>query len=362
MVESDIMDLREGKKKYDVGNMVDKISGLPDEILVSILSLLSLKEAQATNILSRRWQHVWAFSTALNFDAGKRFNTFCKLQYNSAEREPALCMYVDWVDSVLKQHKAPNIERFRVAFDLGLRSCIDKWIQFAMRKGVQILELDLSAILHPRSLPYKLSNKVLGIREFSTFKALCSEYIGFKFLKVLDLNRVDVDQDILEYFIYNCRVLEQVVVCNSSLLVSVRVVGQSIALKYLTIQYCRCLKSIEICEANLVSFTYDGELKKLLLRNLPLLVEVSLARWTSGWSPNNVFSYLSCCLSQLEILKINYAWGKTDPVIPSLPNLKCLELAFHEANNCALLHLAIFIKQTPCLHTLVMKVRILNFT
>ncbi|KAL6227341.1 hypothetical protein ACLB2K_001300 [Fragaria x ananassa] len=66
-------------------------------------------------------------------------------------------------------------------------------------------------------------------------------------------------------------------------------------------------------------------------------------------------SYLSCCLSQLEILKINYmiSWAETD----SLPNLKCLELAFDEDNNYALLHIAFFIKQTPCLHTLVMKFR-----
>ncbi|XP_004289226.1 PREDICTED: uncharacterized protein LOC101294407 [Fragaria vesca subsp. vesca] len=268
-----------GRKKKDVDlNMFDRISGLPDEILTSILSLLPLREAQATRILSRRWQHVWPYCTTLNFNAGRQLITFGKLQFDW-ERELVLRMYVDWVDSVLKQHKAPNIERFRVAFGHGPRSCIDDWIQFAMRKGVQILEMDLSAILHPRGLHYKLSNKVLGIREFSSFKALCSEYIGFKFLKVLDFNCVDVDQGILEYFIYNCPVLERVAVCDSSLLVNLRVVGQSIALKYLTIHRCRNLKSVEICEANLVSFTYGGELEKLLLRNLPLLVEVSLSEW-----------------------------------------------------------------------------------
>nr|XP_011464183.1 PREDICTED: F-box/LRR-repeat protein At3g58900-like isoform X2 [Fragaria vesca subsp. vesca] len=340
--------------------MFDRISGLPDEILVSILSLLSLKEAQATSILSRRWHYVWAFSTTLNFDAEQRLIRFCKPK-SDRERELGLCMYVDWVDSVLNQHRVANIERFRIAFELGPRSCIDKWIQFAMRKGVQILELDLSAILYPWGLQYKFSNQVLGISEFSSFKALCSEYIGFKFLKVLDFNRVDVDQDILEYFIYNCPVLERVAVCDSSLMVNLRVVGQSIALKYLTIQQCLNLKSIEICEANLISFTYGGDLEKLLLRNLPLLVEISLSGMTriTGWSAKIDFSYLSCCLSQLEILKINYIilWGETDPVIPSLPNLKCLELAFDEDNNYALLHIAFFIKQTPCLHTLVMKFR-----
>ncbi|BBH09776.1 F-box/RNI-like superfamily protein [Prunus dulcis] len=57
----------EGKK--DVYNLLDRISALPDEILVSILSLLPLKEAAATSILSRRWQYVWMSTMVLNFDA-----------------------------------------------------------------------------------------------------------------------------------------------------------------------------------------------------------------------------------------------------------------------------------------------------
>ncbi|VVA15611.1 PREDICTED: F-box/LRR-repeat [Prunus dulcis] len=57
----------EGKK--GVYNLLDRISALPDEILVSILSLLPLKEAAATSILSRRWQYVWMSTMVLNFDA-----------------------------------------------------------------------------------------------------------------------------------------------------------------------------------------------------------------------------------------------------------------------------------------------------
>ncbi|PRQ47946.1 putative F-box domain-containing protein [Rosa chinensis] len=96
--------------------MVDRISGLPDEILVSILSLLPLKEAQATSILSRRWQYVWAYCTTLNFDDEKNL---VRLRLSDREAlELEMCRYVNWVDSVLKQHRALNIERFRVYFKL----------------------------------------------------------------------------------------------------------------------------------------------------------------------------------------------------------------------------------------------------
>ncbi|CAL9029672.1 unnamed protein product, partial [Prunus brigantina] len=48
---------------------MDSINELPHEILGSILSLLPLKEAVATSVLSRHWRYAWAWSTlTLDFD------------------------------------------------------------------------------------------------------------------------------------------------------------------------------------------------------------------------------------------------------------------------------------------------------
>ncbi|TKW30404.1 hypothetical protein SEVIR_2G034432v4 [Setaria viridis] len=38
----------------------DRISSLPDDILVSILSLMTVREAAMTDCLSTRWRHLWA--------------------------------------------------------------------------------------------------------------------------------------------------------------------------------------------------------------------------------------------------------------------------------------------------------------
>ncbi|KAL6186435.1 hypothetical protein ACLB2K_042555 [Fragaria x ananassa] len=104
--------------------LVDRISELPADILVSILSLLALKEAAATSILSSRWRYLWASSVNLIF--------------------PFRFGYIDWVNSVVQQYRGSHIKHFSVCFDPGslmFKRSIMKWIQLAEKKGAQRLEL-----------------------------------------------------------------------------------------------------------------------------------------------------------------------------------------------------------------------------
>ncbi|XP_059658981.1 putative F-box/FBD/LRR-repeat protein At1g78840 [Cornus florida] len=82
------------------------LSGLPDEILVSVVSLLGIREAARTFVLSKRWKHLWSFNRVLNFDA---LQTIFVLELNPKE--------------------LLEVER-------------SKWIEFAIAKCVQRLEVD----------------------------------------------------------------------------------------------------------------------------------------------------------------------------------------------------------------------------
>lgn len=406
------------RKRKDEYNSVDRLSELPDDVLVIILSLLSVKEAATTSILSKRWRYVWPSTMALDFDAkffdDEVYQNFIQLQ--PALREQESLRYVNWVNHVVEQHRSPSIERFRVCFDMDSRftSSIDKWIQFAMNKRVQILELDLHLFdCFTRNGAYSFPHTLLGLEKESALKLKhldyeipslhsCQYHIGFEFLKVLHLQFVDVTGEVLEHFLYNCPVLECLTVSFATKsLVKLRVVGPSIALKYLAIKGCT-LESIEIRDAKLVSFIYEGDATNLLLSNVPFLVEVTIS---VGIACNLVESYfycrsmelpftqLSCCLSQLEIFMLDidlavsichydvlvffffvflldyvvpynlfgFQVYNRDYVFPVLANVKHLELTVKANYDMDLFHLTSFLKASPLLQRLVLKVLLISW-
>ncbi|KAL6288953.1 hypothetical protein ACE6H2_006463 [Prunus campanulata] len=336
--------------------LADRISELPDEILVSILSLLSLKEAATTSILSKRWQHLWASTMTLNFDAkldlgSSNLRHFRGLQQEIRYQESH--RYINWVNRVLEQHKGPSIERFRACFDIDHRftSSIDKWIQFAMTKRVQILELEFIVAFSKHLCP-------------SPLHTLGHNIGGFKSLKVLSFRYVDVTGEILEYFLFHCPVLEHLTVHASTNLENLRVVGSSIALKHLAIVRCFGIKSIQIRDVNLVSFVYSGGFVNLGISNVPLLIEVSIFETDDDFELDTdiikiVLGQLSSVVSQLEILRLDIDQPIYDKKyeFPVFANLKHLELIV-EADYRWLLHqLNSFIKASPFLQRLSLKLQ-----
>ena len=92
--------------------MEDRISQLPDEILNSILSFLTLKQACTTSVLSHRWKHLWQFFTgSLNFD------------YNPDQKwELERNKIVKRVNHILQLHQGSTIDEFKLCFKLDEHS------------------------------------------------------------------------------------------------------------------------------------------------------------------------------------------------------------------------------------------------
>uniref|UniRef100_A0A5B7A4A0 F-box domain-containing protein n=1 Tax=Davidia involucrata TaxID=16924 RepID=A0A5B7A4A0_DAVIN len=170
--------MKKGKRRR--GNetnkfMEDRISQMPDEILVSILSLLTMKEAAWTSILSRRWKNMWTFITSsLEFDWSA---VVLKLELLDVARKN----FVRWVNRVLESHQALIINEFRVGFDLdGINSkCdIDRWINFALGKGVKRLELNLASFWgNSPEGRYAFPSHSLNVSSFNSLTSLSLTYV-----------------------------------------------------------------------------------------------------------------------------------------------------------------------------------------
>ncbi|KAL6283085.1 hypothetical protein ACE6H2_014014 [Prunus campanulata] len=163
---------------------------------------------------------------ALNFDVGNTFRQLTELKREL--RDEQSFRYVDWVNRVVEQHRGQNIERFRACFflDCRFKSSIDKWIQFAIERRVQILELEFLAEKSFGDEDYTFPQKLLGIsikkrsaleqflysawENLQYFPSLhsCGASIGFKSLKVLRLRHVGVTGEFIEYLLFNSPVLE----------------------------------------------------------------------------------------------------------------------------------------------------------
>ncbi|XP_059658903.1 F-box/FBD/LRR-repeat protein At1g16930-like [Cornus florida] len=291
----------DASEKVDKGGLCleDHINGLPDVVLVSILSLLTMKEAARTSVLSKKWRYLWTHITVLHFDAPHLIDG---ILLEDKELKVERLLYLSWVNQVLKSNNSPSVDEFRVHFDLD-ESCsldIDNWVNFAIEKRVKRLELELSEIWRT-SEGYSFPDTGYIT---SHLHSLSLGFTCWNSLTDLRLAHVNITGQVLEYFLSNCTFLEQLSVQNSDLLVNLKVPNTSLKLKRLEIIYCFDVENIEIFAMNLMSFKYFGPKINQPFKNVPWPVEMYIG---GEYSKELLYNFLefSSYLSQLESLTLD---------------------------------------------------------
>ncbi|KAG7543790.1 F-box domain [Arabidopsis thaliana x Arabidopsis arenosa] len=118
------------------------INGLPDDLLVKILSFLPTKVAVSTCVLSKRWEFLWMWLPNLKFEC-------------HWDPRPGLG---DFINKKLSLHRAPVIETLRLhpTWNPHIKpEDIKRWIEIAVSRHVRELELDyyyMTENLFPSSL------------------------------------------------------------------------------------------------------------------------------------------------------------------------------------------------------------------
>ncbi|GFY98757.1 hypothetical protein Acr_13g0001580 [Actinidia rufa] len=263
----------------------DRLSNLPDEILVSIVSRLKLKQQARTSVLARSWRHLWTFTISLKFAIRKRIKFYPDRGYVKLDVGNSSS---GWVNHVLELHRA----------------------------------------LHFRSELKGFSRGWLNGRQTYLFNAKILQNYRLDSLLSLNICGATVTGEDLEYILSACPFLEELAVSCSRSLVNFTITGRSLKLKYLEI-YTHYLKSLNIHDVNLVAFKYGGPKTSISFKNTLCLVNAAFSGQYASYVAKKPIKVISS-LPQLEALSLDLCWYFENlrgfPEFPMLRNLRELEL------------------------------------
>ncbi|PQQ13427.1 hypothetical protein Pyn_32015 [Prunus yedoensis var. nudiflora] len=271
----------------------DRISELPDEILIAIVSLLDIWEGGRTCVISKRWRFLWSSVTCLNFDSKG---------WGFTERLPKPC--ICGLFKILQSHQGSTLERLRISScyldSECCRSDVENSIESAiLQKRVQRLEIE--------DVRFSNDPYIFPERPFKTpFGFSCT-----KSLTHLSFNNTNIHSRIVGHFLSHCPLLEHLCIRSSSEIYVLKVVGPSLRLKFLQISDCPSVVKIEIFAPNLVSFIYDGKgpyRTGIVMKHAPSLVMLSLAE--PGDCISKAFRSVSSCFSRLQTLSLRIDLGQ----------------------------------------------------
>ncbi|XP_043700618.1 F-box/FBD/LRR-repeat protein At1g13570-like [Telopea speciosissima] len=282
----------------------DRIGDLPDGILHYILSLLPIRSAVRTGVLSRRWRnlwkHTWINATKLNFDE----------EFTNA---PTPIQFVDTVNHFIHLHNGKKIESFRISFHLHdqHQASVEKWIEFTTLKGMKELDLDFSQGTIQRSF-IQLPDFLFNCNSLTHLNlSLCEfnpplNFFGFSSLETLQLKQVAITDEKLESVISSCPNLKILTLIECFKLHSIRVVGTDLQLKSLKVLHCWNTYELEILAPILQSFHFYGDLLyTYLFENISALVDAFLS--SDGFEqtePKHDYINILSGLSHLKIRTI----------------------------------------------------------
>ncbi|OIV99335.1 hypothetical protein TanjilG_17145 [Lupinus angustifolius] len=283
----------------------DIISSMPNEIIAMILTLLTFKEAVRTSILSRRWKNLWTFFFGfLTFDSSMK--TLHMYRDRKTMKLKKCIRFVNrWekfmsnLEHVLRSITSPSLQGLRICIDMGNPQKLADLIKFAADKSVRVLDLDFS---------YHFISPFIGVsdRIRNVLSLTLVQMQSLRNLRVLRLAAVDVDDEVVHYFLATCRFLEILFIKESRILEHLRVWGHGLRLKHLELVECK-ISHIEIYAENLVTFRFNcfQKIETFNLEWVPSLTEASFGGQYSCYLQSNMHDIvLHQLLSQLLVLNL----------------------------------------------------------
>ncbi|CAH9140409.1 unnamed protein product [Cuscuta epithymum] len=188
------------RKNSRIRDSIDRISALPDCLLVHIISFLGLKKAAATSILAKRWQFLWAELPSLKFE----FADWGKYEVTKTTTD-----FVAWVNRIIATRRGHYLEKLIVVFHY--KECfapdVDNWLEFAIKNKVKEVTLNTSFSEHYILGEMMYCNSSLTSLSLKGCILVPGRTIEWSSLTKLQLSFVDLPQSVVEKILSGCPVL-----------------------------------------------------------------------------------------------------------------------------------------------------------
>ncbi|KAM3237933.1 F-box/LRR-repeat protein isoform X2 [Capsicum annuum] len=182
----------------------DRISRIPDALLVQILSLLPTKDAVASCVLSKRWRYLW--NSIYNFHlAGNSY-------FNNVEN------FVSLVNHVLTHSTCSKIKKFQLDLPYNPKykfdSNIEQWISFSVERKVENVVLCSCDEDVDCELPLSICTcSSLITLDWSCCAIDKESVIEWKSFMSLKLDYIFIDNDDIAKILSGCPALETLELC-----------------------------------------------------------------------------------------------------------------------------------------------------
>ncbi|OAO96748.1 hypothetical protein AXX17_AT4G00190 [Arabidopsis thaliana] len=332
----------------------DRISELPDALLIKILSFLPTKIVVATSVFSKQWRPLWKLVPNLEFDSE---------DYDDKEEYT----FSEIVCKSFLSHKAPVLESFRLEFESEKVDPVDigLWVGIAFSRHLR--ELVLVAADTGTGTAFKFPSSLCTCNTLETLRLVLlilvdiSSPVVMKSLRTLHLELVSYkDESSIRNLLSGCPILEELLVIRGEdsdievftvdevpslqrLTINDDHDGQEFwgyvinapSLKYLLIEDLRCpgfcLNAPELMEANIfdgTSITNDNFLGYLTSVKRLLL---NLSPWKITYPTGSIFYQLVSL--EMYTREIDW-WDLLTLMLEHSPKLQVLKLT----DNCVKFH------------------------
>lgn len=304
----------------------DKISSLPNDVLLYILSFLSIENAVATSALSTRWKHVWTGIRVLDLNSWK-CGRYLRPEHGRMSYENLL-LVLDVLDDGCLESVSCHFSRVG---STRASECLASLMKRSIRK-LELVYERVEPVIFPLSLFG--CEKLVELKLFGRFIIRFPGLWHCPNLKVVSLAQVEFAHGSLEDLSRGCPILEELAyerveqiplplsLVAGEKLVKVNLFGEFITL-FPSLWHCPNLKVVSLAKVDLV----DGGSLEYLLRACSVLEELYINECEIKGVAN-----FEVCSSSLKILKRSTSkdpWRKRSKIRIKIdtPNLEQLHLS-----------------------------------